>query len=189
MKPTKVCTGCKRDLPRDAYHPRAKGSRYINARCKECCAESARAWRATHPEQHAANYERWAKADPERHAARLRQWRAAAPENAAKDSFWARRWAAAHPEKMRARAARRRALLLGASVGNVTAEGLRRLFADQRGRCHYCSVPLQRRHLEHRTPLARGGAHAIENLCWACPRCNLRKGKLTEPEFRARCAA
>jgi 5-methylcytosine-specific restriction endonuclease McrA len=32
-------------------------------------------------------------------------------------------------------------------------------------------------------PVSRGGTHARENLCCACPTCNLRKGTRTEEEF------
>jgi len=44
-------------------------------------------------------------------------------------------------------------------------------------------------HADHRTPLARGGSNAIDNILPACAPCNLRKSRMTEPEFRARLAA
>jgi 5-methylcytosine-specific restriction endonuclease McrA len=68
----------------------------------------------------------------------------------------------------------------------VTAKHLAMLLEAQDACCRYCRRPLDgERHLEHRVPLARGGAHAPSNLCWSCPPCNLSKGTRTEAEFLA----
>ncbi len=56
-------------------------------------------------------------------------------------------------------------------------------------RCAYCgevSAVLQK---EHKIPLSRGGSNAAANIVPSCPRCNLRKGSLTDAEFRDRIAA
>ncbi len=54
--------------------------------------------------------------------------------------------------------------------------------------CRYCGVELDADdwHLEHRTPLVRGGSNRLDNLGLSCARCNLSKGALTEAEFRGR---
>lgn len=66
----------------------------------------------------------------------------------------------------------------------IRTADLERLLFEQKGRCFYCSTPLSaERHLEHKVPLARGGAHALENVCWSCPPCNLRKSTKTAQEF------
>ena len=54
--------------------------------------------------------------------------------------------------------------------------------------CRYCRAPLVKgtTHLDHRTPLARGGAHEPANVCLACASCNQKKGAMTETEFLAR---
>lgn len=58
------------------------------------------------------------------------------------------------------------------------------LYLQQSGRCAYCQNQLGVGfHVEHRLPVSRGGTHARENLCCACPTCNLRKGTRTEEEF------
>ena len=49
------------------------------------------------------------------------------------------------------------------------------------GRCEYCRLPdwldyLDPFHLEHVRPRQHGGNDDLENLAWACSRCNRRKG-------------
>jgi len=62
------------------------------------------------------------------------------------------------------------------------------LYAHQNGQCHYCSKPLVIRDmtLDHMTPLSRGGADHVSNLCGACYPCNNDKGSMTAEEFTAR---
>ena len=48
-------------------------------------------------------------------------------------------------------------------------------------RCEYCQLPdltphLIRFQLEHIRARRHGGASTLDNLAWACPRCNERKG-------------
>jgi 5-methylcytosine-specific restriction endonuclease McrA len=53
-------------------------------------------------------------------------------------------------------------------------------------RCYYCKRRGRKRdfHIDHKTPLSRGGSHALENLCLACAECNIAKHTMTEEEFR-----
>jgi HNH endonuclease len=57
-----------------------------------------------------------------------------------------------------------------------------REFVRQRAgsRCEYCHLPEEADewpfHLEHIVAKQHGGKGSIENLCWACSRCNLFKG-------------
>ena len=39
-------------------------------------------------------------------------------------------------------------------------------------------------HLEHKTPLSRGGTNEYDNLSVACQSCNCRKHTKTECEFK-----
>jgi 5-methylcytosine-specific restriction endonuclease McrA len=43
-------------------------------------------------------------------------------------------------------------------------------------RCHYCSVPLTAPHIDHKTPVIRGGTNVAQKRVAACALCNLRKG-------------
>ena len=52
--------------------------------------------------------------------------------------------------------------------------------------CYLCLEPIQfgKDHLEHKTPLSRGGTNARRNLDVACQRCNCKKHNKTEAEYR-----
>lgn len=41
--------------------------------------------------------------------------------------------------------------------------------------CVYCGNELDDYHVDHITPLSKGGSNNLENLALTCPRCNLRK--------------
>ena len=91
-----------------------------------------------------------------------------------------------HPEAMRAKDHRYRARHREAE-GHFTAAEWIGLVTQFGGVCGYCGAegPLQ---ADHRVPLCRGGTNFIENIIPACARCNQRKGKATEMEFRERLA-
>lgn len=97
------------------------------------------------------------------------------------------RWTDQNREKhrlyLRASQAKRRA----ASGEGYSAGAWSELVERYEGCCAYCGVsaPL---HADHRTPLSRGGPNVIENILPACRVCNLRKGRMTEEEFRTRLA-
>jgi len=58
---------------------------------------------------------------------------------------------------------------------------LRRQVAERAGyRCEYCRTPqivtAQTFHVDHIIPRSQGGPSSLDNLCYACPRCNLHRG-------------
>lgn len=52
--------------------------------------------------------------------------------------------------------------------------------------CYLCLKPIEfgNDHLEHKTPLCRGGTSFYNNLEVSCNKCNRKKGRKTEEEFR-----
>lgn len=64
----------------------------------------------------------------------------------------------------------------------MNREELRRVIcARAAGRCEYCRIPelrplLQRFHVEHVIARNHGGTDNLDNLAWACQRCNELKG-------------
>jgi len=130
--------------------------------------EAMRRWRAAHPDEHKAARDGWDVANPESARARRLRYRLR------------------HPEVRRVIDQTRRAREANATGTFTTREWLA-LVEVHVGRCAYCGKqkPLQQ---DHRTPLARGGSNAIDNILPACGRCNRRKHLMTEAEFRARLA-
>lgn len=70
-----------------------------------------------------------------------------------------------------------------ANLGDVPTDIKEILFKQQQGICFYCKASLEKSHLEHKTPISRGGLHDRNNLCLSCPPCNLKKGTKTVEEF------
>jgi 5-methylcytosine-specific restriction endonuclease McrA len=66
----------------------------------------------------------------------------------------------------------------GAGVTKAPRGLLARLWARQRGRCGICAGALDplKFHIDHKVPIARGGAHVEANLQLCHVLCNLKKG-------------
>lgn len=79
---------------------------------------------------------------------------------------------ARNPEKVRDWVHRRR----GKKVGRLPSGTVARILLMQRGCCANCRETLKGKyHVDHVTPLARGGQHEPKNIQILCPTCNLRK--------------
>ncbi len=143
----------------------------------------AREWIRRNADRARDAMRRWRQAHPDEHSAEVRSYYARHREERLAQSAEYHR---ANPEIGLARSqnyrARRRA-----AVGSLRAAEWLALVALHGGRCAYCGGvgSLQ---ADHRTPLSRGGSNMIDNILPACARCNQRKHKMTEEEFRARLA-
>jgi 5-methylcytosine-specific restriction endonuclease McrA len=64
-------------------------------------------------------------------------------------------------------------------VSEIPSALTRRVAERARYRCEYCHTPqivtAQTFHVDHIVPQALGGQTRLENLCYACPHCNLHK--------------
>ena len=57
----------------------------------------------------------------------------------------------------------------------------------QQWRCVYCKSDIRSRyHVDHITPLCRGGSNGPENIQLLCPPCNLAKGRSDHEGFLKR---
>lgn len=169
-------------------HPekaRARGVRYHRANPEKAHARTTMKWRKENPEKVRAANAKWAleHAEERTKKARVRvaKWARAHPEKARAATL---KWQRENRETMNVIARRRRARKASA-LGTHTAADVKRQLISQGRMCFYCSVPLQKYHVEHKTPLCRGGSNGAENIVCACPTCNLRKGKKTAEEFIA----
>jgi 5-methylcytosine-specific restriction endonuclease McrA len=95
-----------------------------------------------------------------------------------------------HPERVRAhnRHSRwiRKARIKAATVNPTSIqEFIQKVRETPYFRCYYCKhrFSSKRAHIDHIIPLSKGGAHSIENLCTACPKCNLTKSAKLIQDF------
>ncbi len=131
--------------------------------------------------------EREARQDRDKKAERMRRWRAANSEHCRRyDAEYLRRY----PEKNRMAAHKRRARILGATVGDPKhIEAWERRWKNKvRVRCYWCqkSVNPKTAVQDHIQAISGGGAHSIENLCISCFGCNARKYNLTTEAWNKR---
>lgn len=123
--------------------------------------------------EHALAYAvEWAKANPEKRREKARRWWRANPEKA--------------QQAGRTSYARRKKAL-----GKHTNADVKLQFALQKERCYWCGKKLKasgkgRYHVDHIVALSIGGTNGPDNICCACPTCNLSKGAKTPLEFAGR---
>lgn len=129
---------------------------------------------------------RWARSPKGRAKSRecLKRWKQSHPDRMKQHSLaYARR----NPEKLAAQCNKRRAMKLGAAVGDRSAyvAFVKRVKSPHPMSCYWCNkpVPQRRRHIDHIIPLARGGADDVHNLCCSCATCNRKKNAKLPHEF------
>jgi 5-methylcytosine-specific restriction endonuclease McrA len=91
-------------------------------------------------------------------------------------------WMTNNPHKEIACKQRRRARKVSVP-SDLTARVVRDVFIASDGVCSYCLKVSGQLHLEHCTPLSRGGWNTIDNVVVACSSCNLSKGTKTVLEY------
>ena len=91
-----------------------------------------------------------------------------------------RTYAKEHQAERTACQAARKALILGATIGNLAeiAWIYKRAKEAPKVRCYLCGelIPVGHRHVDHIIPLSKGGKHQPSNLAVACDKCNESKG-------------
>lgn len=87
----------------------------------------------------------------------------------------AARWRRNNPEKAKAIRDRRRAVVLGACIRDLTEEQWEFIKTTYNYCCAYCGRKMQRLTIDHITPLSKGGAHTATNVVPACKSCNSKK--------------
>jgi 5-methylcytosine-specific restriction endonuclease McrA len=73
---------------------------------------------------------------------------------------------------------KRRALVKNSTAKKITKEELNQVLNGFNNQCWICKVELDKVVWDHYQPIAKGGAHIIENLRPACNPCNSRKNAL-----------
>ncbi len=117
--------------------------------------------------------------DPETAAAKTRAWSRNNPDKVKERH---RRDYSINKEAYKSRAAKRRAQAI--SRGTYTSADVLRQHTIQNRLCYYCDVPyLDKFHIDHYIPLARGGRNDWTNIVVACEPCNRAKWALMPDEF------
>lgn len=81
----------------------------------------------------------------------------------------------ANPDQTSIGSRNRRARVRGA-VGSHTPTDVAAQRTRQKGKCFWCSCAVgPHYHVDHVTPLAKGGSNGPENIVVSCPSCNLAK--------------
>lgn len=93
-----------------------------------------------------------------------------------------RAWRKNNPEIVQILGAINQARRRGAE-GSYTREDIRKLMIEQNYKCVYCEKFLNRYHIDHKTPIVRGGTNYIENIQLTCILCNKSKFTKTHEEY------
>lgn len=206
---TKTCIDCKEDKSADHFNKNKSKRDGLQSVCRECQRARYRKNADIAKEQGARRY----RENKERHREQGRAWylgnRERARELGAKwyaenkerarvsqrINYAANReqrltysaeWKRQNADKVAASGRKRRAAKAGAYCDNHSPAQLAYHLALFAPGCFYCGAEFiedNPRHLDHVTPLALGGAHALTNLVPACARCNLRKNKMSPAEW------
>lgn len=147
--------------------------KYANGRDVASARARAQRWAAENPEAYRTNQAAWREANREKVAAYQQVYYQRRREELKTRT---QEWKAANPEQARAHRAARNAKTRGAE-NDVSSDIVSRLLVAQRSKCANCACKLGETgyHLDHITPISKGGKHADANLELLCPSCNLSK--------------
>ncbi len=162
------CLTCANDRAKRAY----KNDPALARRA----LDRATKWAQENKERAAENKRRAAAAKGKRVHPPFDQWSPA--RKAAR-----RLWLVENAELVRTLKRNRKAKIRSAD-GCFTVEEAARIRTMQKDGCAYCSTSLKGGgHLDHITPVAKGGSNWPSNLQWLCQRCNLSKGAKDPSDF------
>lgn len=193
MTAERVCTRCKNARPATTeYFGRQKNGKYgLASWCKACRADYQREY-MTNPENllsHRVYQREYRAGHPElveRERARGREYRRRKRETG-EAYIYLRKWWKTPAGRRLAQICSHRRVYRELNVGgNYTSDDIRILFKSQMGLCWWCEKPLEKYHIDHRIPVSRGGNSNPENLCLACPHCNMSKNNKLPQEWNGR---
>ncbi len=186
----KVCRACGAKKPLDEFHRDKAAPDGHRPRCKVCI----KAYDDTLQEERNRRAREAYCAGPQAKIAKSRQYHLDHPEWS-KERLRAHHVANKEIRKERAKArgndpviaakrreatriseSKRRAIKAEAEVASFAAAELTQRLLEFDNACYICEAGLEVGfHWDHYQPLARGGAHTLENLRPACSLCNVRK--------------
>jgi 5-methylcytosine-specific restriction endonuclease McrA len=173
------------------YFPRhRRGACGLNAQCHACKRAANRLQSSSDIDRaralSRARYLRWAEKHPEKVGESSRKFNKANPE---RRKATALKYALSPRgrERGRVHVEKRRALKLANGTEHYTVADVRRQYALQHGKCHWCDKPVgDKYHIDHIIPLSKGGDNSARNICIACPFCNRSKSDKLPHEWSDR---
>ena len=181
---TKRCACCHAWFPFDSFplaHSRAKTGRHgRQAYCRACNVVKSREWAVANKKRR--------KAINDAHNKRMRdsgryKRRELTPEQRARKNEHQRAYSVANMDKVlmwnKLRLHKKRG---GGPMPNRYEIGA--MLCEQEWLCPYCLKILDDTyHIEHKTPVSRGGTNNPDNLQFVCRKCNLTKQRKTHEEY------
>ncbi len=184
----KVCRGCKKEKKDSKFnlhdYIRKDGTRGLRSHCNTCRSAGARKWYSSHKEQAKASKQTYVENNAEVVAERRLRYSAThIEENRARATTWYKDNSERGKANAKVANHKRRARIAKVG-GSFTTSDIRNLYTSQGGLCYYCSISIEEMcHIEHMTPISKGGSNWIDNICLACIPCNRTKGVKTAEEF------
>jgi 5-methylcytosine-specific restriction endonuclease McrA len=133
-------------------------------------------YREANADKVALSTSKWQKENKDRVNAKSKKWRNTHPEQAAQIG---KNFREKNPENGKLTSMRYRARKYQNGIFLVRETEIKSLLEKP---CFYCGAKSE--HLDHVTPISRGGRHSIGNLIQSCAGCNLSKSKKTIMEWR-----
>lgn len=202
----KTCTKCKIEKQEKEFSKHCNNKDGLQHQCKTCnhnyaiahskhIVEKIYIWkknnpdkvknsnaiyRQKHPGKDTARMAEWRRNNPEKDKEKRRAWQKANPDKMKQATL---NWQKKHPESLKANNSKRRARKVG-NGGCHTGEQIKQMFFHQKGRCFTCGDKIDKKyHIDHITPICKGGTDDISNIQLLCPFCNMSKNKKTHHEF------
>lgn len=194
---SKPCNTCGRVLSITEFSRDRSLKSGRRGRCKACCSVDSKSWDRNNAERRRQTQARYREENYDRLKEKVRKWRAENPDrmrerrkryyadHKAEELSYAVYWRTENYEKYLAHKRNSSSRRRGAP-GKYGVADIEAMYKDQGEVCAYCEAPLRGVfHIDHMTPICRGGTNDWTNLALTCPACNLRKNRQTVEEFFA----
>jgi 5-methylcytosine-specific restriction endonuclease McrA len=176
----KICKKCNKTKSLDEFYGNATRPDGLQSYCKECSNSASAAYYVANRDKLIADKNTYRANNHEKVRAVQVAWRAANPDKA---SAACASWRTANPDVVRTYHQNRRARKR-MDGGKLSKDLAAKLFKLQKGKCPCCGKPLgSDYHMDHKMPLALGGANEDWNIQLLRKRCNSQKSAAHPIDF------